>query len=206
MAHLLLLPEEDARLNPLFWPIKEMLVQRFGAKLPFGPLCAFMRSVRDAHHLGLSRDATRKKDTAVCWVCKHWDVAEPMLAEIPRLEEQPHCRETEKLAPFWSEMCRIEKFFEEQNGGKASTNDLLDLARRVAAPHHLRVSRDATRSRNGLLKWYAQHWQTIEGDLIGRRLEGPGGSPEWPSSSDLAFFSDPGHNSSLDGLNTSLDL
>jgi hypothetical protein len=158
-------PNDDPRMNPLFWVVKETLVQHFGAKLPFKPIAEFMRSLRDANRLSISRDATRKKDLAVSWICCHWDLAKAILANLPRCEEVQSSREF-RLAPSWSKMCEIERMFHDILGTKPSMKQLLDLAKQVAVLHRLRLSRDPRRNQKFLLAWYAEHWDVIEGDVI----------------------------------------
>jgi hypothetical protein len=158
--------EEDPRMNPLFWQVKQTLVQHFGPKLPFKPIADLMRSVRDAHRLSIPREATRKKDIGIAWLCEHWELAKPILASQSQFDEEQHSRECDVLAGPWSKMLEIEKLIRDLVGGKPSMKQLLAAARRMAAAHRLRLSREPRRNQKFLLAWYAEHWGILEHDVV----------------------------------------
>jgi hypothetical protein len=158
--------EDDARMDPRFWPVKQALIQHFGARLPFKPLCEFMKDVRDTNRLAMPRGATRKKDIGVCWICQHWDVAEPILAQQPRCDEEQHSHECEVLANFWPKMCEIEAKLEEFLGCKPSLGELLSRAKQIASRRGLLLTRRPRRNRKFLLAWYAEHWDLIQDEVL----------------------------------------
>jgi hypothetical protein len=157
---------EDPRMNPLFWTVKHALIQHFGPKLPFKPVSDLMRSVRDANRLSLAREATRKKDIGIAWLCEHWDFARSILADQPRFDEEQHSRECDMLAGSWSKMIEIENLIRDLNGERPSMKQLVGLAKRLAAHHRLRLGREPRRNQKFLLAWYAEHWGLLESEVL----------------------------------------
>jgi hypothetical protein len=158
--------ENEKRQHPLFFVVKEALAQHFGPRELFEPLADFIRAVRLKHGLPGPREVLRRKDNAVVWLCAQWHLAEPILAQIPRFDEQQHSKECQELAGRWREICRIEKLFTDKLGRKPRKADLLDLADEIATSHSLKVPRDARRNNKILLRWYAEKWDEIGSDVL----------------------------------------
>jgi hypothetical protein len=166
MAALPNLSNQDDRLLPNYWKVKAVLAQRFGAKLPFERIRAFMQAVRAVHGLIPTRKASREKDFGIGWICRHWDLAEPMLAQIPSLAEEQDSQESKVLGRSWAATCAVQEFFASVPGGKPAFATLVKLAKQLAKAHRLDLQRAQKRNQKLLFAWFAENWTVLGPEVL----------------------------------------
>jgi hypothetical protein len=144
--------------DPLFWETRARLEQVFGPKVPLKDLIPFMHQMASNLHLCIPREAVRRKNSAISWVCQHIKESEPLLATVstPAREEELDAR----VQRNWRTIPIVKAWLREKFGPHPKMSEITAAATAVATTSGLSIDRQARRSKAALECWLAENWET----------------------------------------------
>jgi hypothetical protein len=181
----------DPRDHPLFWEMRSLLQGTIGPKVTLKNLIPLMQEIAADNDLRIPRNATRRKDNAIRWMCENIQYTRSVLS--PAIQDSAEQSSVEaRVQKNWVMIPTVRGWLEVKFGRHPRRDDLTRMAIRLAATLHILLDRQAKRNINALECWFAENWTAIS------RVDSPdspldihdGFADQWRFDDDFGFDGD----------------